>query len=239
MEQAGVRDLPVPVRAAVRAVRLPVAGGPQRAAADAGPGDPGRRGRSRQDHRGRPDPGRAPAARAGRPLPDHHPARAAGPVAGGARAQVRRAHGARRTGNHDPRTGGGHALARRWHRPAGHYRVAGHGAARPAQDRADRGPMGPDHRRRGAPGEGAAQRLGEADPRAALASPAAAHRHPGGEPAAGSLRDGEPRRARPAGHVRAVPRGARRGRSRAGHGAAERACPPEADRRGDDQAPAE
>ncbi len=99
--------------------------------------------------------------------------------------------------------------------------------------------MGPDHRRRGAPGKGATQRLGETDPRAALASPAAAHGHPGGEPAAGSLRDGEPRRARPAGHVRAVPSGARRGRCRAGPGAAERACPPEADRRGDDQAPAE
>ena len=78
-------------------------------------------------------------------------------------------------------------------------------------------PVGLDHRGRGAPGALAAQRLGEAGPRAAVAAPAAADRHAGGEPAAGPVRAGEPGRARPARHRGAVPRARTARAGRAGH----------------------
>ena len=123
--------------------------------------------------------------------------------------------------------------------PAGAGRLTARRAPGSAEVRADRRPVGPDRRRRGTPGTRAAQRLREADTGAALPSFAAADGDSGREPAAGSVRAGEPGRAWPAGHRGAVPGGARRARCRAELGAEERGGTAEADRRGDDPAPAQ
>ena len=133
----------------------------------------------------------------------------------------------------------GLAPADRERGPAGAGRLAARRAPGSAEVRADPRPVGPDRRGRGTPGTRAAQRLREADTRAALPSFAAADGDSGGEPAAGSVRAREPGRARPAGHRGAVPGGARRARCRAELGAEERGGTAEADRRGDDPAPAQ
>ena len=82
--------------------------------------------------------------------------------------------------------------------------------------------VGHGDRRRGAPAAQPHQRVGQTRPGSADPLPAAAHRHPGGEPAAGPLRAGQPRRPGPAGHDRAVPPHPRHGRHRGGRAAQRR-----------------
>ena len=113
----------------LRAVRLPAADRFHRAGPDAWPGDPGGRGRAREDHRGRAGAVRATAARAGAPRPRGHPGRARGPVAGGTGTQVRPADdrsAARRMGELRGFAGGGR-LDR--HRPPGSDQVGTGGRA--------------------------------------------------------------------------------------------------------------
>ena len=131
-----------------RAVRAPDGHGPDRTAAHARPGDPCRRGRPRQDHRGGAGAVGAARPRPGEAVPGDRPGRSRRPVAGGAGPQVR------------PAVGGGHRNVHRGpgqrcrgrRRTARGARLTGCGPARPAALGAGRPRVGRRRPRRGAPG---------------------------------------------------------------------------------------
>ena len=201
VEPTGFRHPDVEPDPDLRAVRLPAADRVHGAGPDARPGDPGRRGRAGQDHRGRSGAVRATAARAGATRPRGHPGGSGRPVAGGARTQVRPADdrsAARRMGKLRRIAGRGR-LDR--HRPPGSDQVGAAGRA-----------VGSDRRGRGSSAAEPAVGLGPVRPRTHVPLSAAADRDAGGEPALRPLRTDQPGRSRAARHSRGLPPDLRRGR---------------------------